>query len=65
MSDEDIRKAMVLFWEKMKILIEPSSATVIAAIRNHPDRFEGKKVGAIISGGNIHPSDWISVTQGN
>jgi threonine dehydratase len=64
-SDDDIRKAMVLFWEKMKILIEPSSATVIAAIHNHPDRFEGKKVGAIISGGNIHPSDWVSVTQGN
>ncbi|MFC1688411.1 threonine/serine dehydratase [Pseudomonadota bacterium] len=62
-SDEDIRKAMVLFWQHMKILIEPSSATVIAAIRNHPELFAGKCVGAIISGGNIHPADWLALTR--
>ena len=61
-SDNDIREAMVLFWQKLKILIEPSSATVIAAIRNHPEIFAGKKVGAIISGGNIHPADWLKLT---
>lgn len=61
-SDDDIRKAMVLFWQKMKILIEPSSATVIAAIRTHPGIFSGKKVGAILSGGNIHPQDWVKLT---
>ena len=63
-SDDDIRRAMLLFWQKMKILIEPSSATVIAAIQNHPEIFAGKKVGAIISGGNIHPSDWLDLTRG-
>jgi threonine dehydratase len=62
-SDNDIRAAMVLFWQKLKMLIEPSSATVIAAIRNHPDIFGGKKVGAIISGGNIHPADWLELTK--
>jgi threonine dehydratase len=36
-SDQDIREAMILFWQKLKILIEPSSATVIAAVRNHPE----------------------------
>ena len=61
-SDNDIREAMVLFWQKLKILIEPSSATVIAAICNHPEIFAGKKVGAIISGGNIHPADWLKLT---
>lgn len=61
-SDDDIREAMVLFWQKMKILIEPSSATVIAAIRTHPDIFSGKKVGTILSGGNIHPHDWVKLT---
>jgi len=61
-SDDDIRKAMVLFWQKLKIPIEPSSATVIAAVRNHPEIFAGKKVGAIISGGNIHPADWARLT---
>jgi threonine dehydratase len=62
-SDDDIRKAMVLFWQKTKLLIEPSSATVIAAIANHPELFSGKKIGAIISGGNIHAADWASLTR--
>ena len=62
-SDHDIRTAMVLFWQKLKMLIEPSSATVIAAIRNHPEIFAGKKVGAVISGGNIHPADWLKLTR--
>jgi len=61
-SDNDIREAMILFWRKLKILIEPSSATVIAAVRNHPEIFAGKKVGAVISGGNIHPADWVELT---
>lgn len=61
-SDDDIRRAMTLFWQKLKILIEPSSATVIAAIRNHPEIFAGRKVGAIISGGNIHPAEWLRLT---
>jgi threonine dehydratase len=61
-SDDDIRKAMVLFWQKLKILIEPSSATVIAAVRNHPEIFAGHKVGALISGGNIHPAEWLKLT---
>ena len=63
-SDDDIRSAMVLFWRKLKILIEPSSATVIAAVRNHPEIFGDKKVGAIITGGNIHPADWLKLTGG-
>ena len=61
-SDDDIRSAMILFWQKLKILIEPSSATVIAAVRNHPEIFADKKVGAVISGGNIHPADWLELT---
>ncbi len=62
-SDNDIRDSMILFWQKLKMLIEPSSATVIAAVRNHPEIFEGKKVGAVISGGNIHPADWLTLTR--
>jgi threonine dehydratase len=62
-SDNDIRDSMILFWQKLKMLIEPSAATVIAAVRNHPEIFEGKKVGAVISGGNIHPADWLTLTR--
>ena len=53
---------MALFWRHLRILIEPSSATVIAAVRNHPEIFAGRKVGAIITGGNIHPANWLELT---
>lgn len=63
-SDDEIRRAMRVVWQSLKMTIEPSSATVIAAIKNHPELFAGKKVGAVISGGNIHPSDWAALTRG-
>lgn len=52
-SEESIVDAMRLVWERMKIIIEPSSAVPIAAIMQNPDKFHGKRVGVIISGGNI------------
>jgi len=62
-SDDDIRRAMVLFWQELRMAIEPSSATVIAAVTNNPDAFHGKKVGAIISGGNLDPGTWSTMTS--
>jgi threonine dehydratase len=62
-SDAEICQAMSLFWKEMRMTIEPSSATVIAAIGNHPEVFHGKKVGAIISGGNIDPAGWVSLLE--
>lgn len=62
-EEEDIRTAMVLFWRNTRMLIEPSSAVVIAAIGAHPQLFAGKKVGAIISGANIHPGEWLALTE--
>ncbi len=62
-SDTDICRAMSLFWKEMRMTIEPSSATVIAAIANHPEVFHGKKVGAIVSGGNIDPAAWVSLLE--
>lgn len=52
-SEESIVECMLLVWERMKIIIEPSSATVLAAVREYPDQFRGKKTGLIISGGNV------------
>ncbi|GJM35820.1 MAG: serine/threonine dehydratase [Saprospiraceae bacterium] len=52
-SEEAIIKAMRLCWERMKIIIEPSSAVPLAAILTHPERFKGKKVGLILTGGNV------------
>lgn len=52
-SEESIIRAMMLIWERMKIVIEPSSATVLAALLDNRKLFEGKKTGLIISGGNV------------
>lgn len=52
-SEAGITHAMALVWRHFRMLIEPSSATVIAAISEHPQVFAGKRVGAIISGGNV------------
>ncbi len=52
-SDESVIQAMRLTWERMKIIIEPSSAVPLAAIMENPDIFRGKKTGVILSGGNV------------
>lgn len=52
-SEESIISCMLLVWERMKIIIEPSSATVLAIVKENPDFFKGKKIGLIISGGNV------------
>jgi threonine dehydratase len=52
-TEEAIVDAMRLVWERMKIIIEPSSAVPVAAIMQNREVFEGKKVGIIVSGGNV------------
>jgi threonine dehydratase len=52
-SENSIISSMLLIWERMKIIVEPSSATVLAAIKENPAFFRNKKVGLIISGGNV------------
>jgi threonine dehydratase len=53
--DDEIITGMAIAWQKLRLLIEPSSATVIAAIRCYPDVFAGKRVAVILSGGNLDP----------
>lgn len=52
-DDKEIIAAMQLLWERMKIVVESSSAVPLAALIKHKDKFRGKKVGIIISGGNV------------
>ena len=52
-SEESIIEAMRLAWEMLKIIIEPSSAVVLAAVLSHRKRVEGKRIGLILSGGNV------------
>jgi threonine dehydratase/serine racemase len=53
-SDDEIRTAMRWLWERAKLLVEPSSATVLAAVWNpaFPTR-SLRRVGLILSGGNV------------
>ena len=52
-SEENIVRAMRLLWERMKIVVEPSGAVPLAAVLEHPDRFQGRRTGLILSGGNV------------
>jgi len=52
-SEDSIVRAMKLLWERMKIIVEPSSAVPFAAIMENKINIEGKRVGLILSGGNV------------
>lgn len=52
-TDPQIIEAMRLIYERMKIVIEPSCAVPLAALLANKGQFEGKKVGIILSGGNV------------
>jgi len=52
-TEEEIIDAMKLTWKRMKIVIEPSCAVPLAAILKNPEVFRGKRVGVIITGGNV------------
>ncbi len=52
-SDAQCVEAQALVSEHLKMLIEPSSATVLAAVLACPELFRGKRVGLIITGGNV------------
>ncbi|GAB5437181.1 beta-hydroxyaspartate dehydratase BhcB [Falsiruegeria mediterranea] len=52
-SENEIVAAMKLAWQRMKIVLEPSSAVPLATILKNPGVFAGKRVGVIITGGNV------------
>ena len=63
-SEQEIIDAMKLTWQRMKMVIEPSCAVPLAVILKNPDLFCGKKVGVIITGGNVDLDKlpWITAT---
>lgn len=52
-DEKSIIEAMRLIWERMKIIIEPSSAVPLAAVLSNPEYFKNKRIGIILSGGNV------------
>jgi threonine dehydratase len=52
-EDNETIAAMRLIWQRLKIIVEPSAAIVLAIVLKHRERFAGKRIGLILSGGNV------------
>jgi threonine dehydratase len=52
-AEEEIVSTMMLLWERAKIVVEPSGAVAAAPVLLRRIKAEGKKVGVILSGGNV------------
>lgn len=65
-NESAIIAAMKFIWERAKLIIEPSAAVPIAALMNKGHQIPGKKVGVIISGGNVDLDalPWLPQSQG-
>ena len=53
MSEEAIIGSMRDIWERMKIIVEPSAAVPLGAVLGKRSEFAGKRIGIILSGGNL------------
>jgi threonine dehydratase len=62
-TEEEIISAMKLLWERLKIVAEPSGAVAFAAILQNNSVFKSKKVGIIVSGGNVDVSKLVETFQ--
>ncbi len=52
-TEEEIIDAMYLIWQRMKIVVEPSSSVALAILIQNKELFVGKRVGVILTGGNV------------
>ena len=52
-TEEEIIIAMRLIWERLKIIVEPSSAVALAALIREKENYHDQQIGIIISGGNV------------
>lgn len=52
-DDAAVRQAMRQLWERLKLIVEPSSAITYAILQAHRERFRGRRIGVVLSGGNV------------
>ncbi|MBU0588043.1 MAG: threonine ammonia-lyase [Gammaproteobacteria bacterium] len=62
-DEPDIEQAVLMLLEIEKTVVEGAGAAGLAALLKHPDRFRGKKVGLVLSGGNIDPLLLAAIIQ--
>ena len=64
-DEEEIRAAMRFAYERMKLVIEPSSAVALAPLLRAEPALRGKRVGVVVTGGNVDPETFgISLIPG-
>lgn len=62
-EDAEILRAMTVLFERLKIVAEPSGASALAAVLANPAVFAGKRVGVILSGGNVDVQRFIALAH--
>ncbi|MBM3333651.1 threonine/serine dehydratase [Candidatus Sumerlaeota bacterium] len=62
-TEEEIIEAMRFIWERVKIIIEPSSAVAVAPVLFRKLNLAGQKIGIILSGGNVDVSEFFGLLR--
>jgi threonine dehydratase len=62
-SEEEIVDSMQFIWERMKLVVEPSGAVSLAGVLSRQVDLRSKRVGVIVSGGNIDLADFFAVIR--
>ncbi|SDI15869.1 pyridoxal-phosphate dependent enzyme [Nonomuraea jiangxiensis] len=63
-EDAALVETMVLLFERVKTVVEPSGASALAAVLGNPGRFAGRRVGVILSGGNAGAARFAALVSG-
>ena len=63
-TDPSVVAAMRFAFERMKQVLEPSGACALAALMGHRERFQGRRVGITLSGGNIGVERFVALLTG-
>ncbi len=63
-SDPDVVDAMRFAFERLKVVLEPSGACALAALMANAGRFEGRRVGITLSGGNVGLDRFVALVSG-
>ena len=64
-TDEEIREAMRYLFERLKVVVEPSGSVGLAALLSGAVEADGRRVGVILSGGNIGADRFVEVMGGS
>lgn len=62
--DPVVVQVMRFLFERMKLVVEPSGASALAALLHHRDRFKGRRVGVTLSGGNVSVERFAALMSG-